>query len=32
MKIFDRITTHNLVRINIIIPNYAYYEIIQLTL
>jgi hypothetical protein len=32
MKIFGRITTHNLVKINIITPNYAYYKIIQLTL
>jgi hypothetical protein len=32
MQIFSRITTHNMVQINIITPNYAYYKIIQLTL
>jgi hypothetical protein len=32
MKIFGRKTTHNLVQINIITPNYAYYKIVQLTL
>jgi transposase-like protein len=32
MKIFGRITAHNLVQINIITPNYAYYKIVQLTL
>jgi hypothetical protein len=32
MKIFGRITTHSLVQINIITPNYAYYKIVQLTL
>jgi hypothetical protein len=32
MKIFGRITTHNLLQINIITPNYAYYKIVQLTL
>jgi hypothetical protein len=31
MKFFDRITTHNLLQINIITPNYAYYKIVQLT-
>jgi transposase-like protein len=32
MKIYGRITTHNLVQINIITPNYTYYKIVQLTL
>jgi hypothetical protein len=32
MKIYGRITTHNLVQINIITPNYAYYKIVQFTL
>jgi transposase-like protein len=32
MKVFGRKTTHNLVQINIITPNYAYYKIVQLTL
>jgi hypothetical protein len=32
MKFFGRITTHNLVQINIITPNYVYYKIVQLTL
>jgi hypothetical protein len=32
MKIFGRITTRNLVEINIITSNYAYYKIVQLTL
>jgi hypothetical protein len=32
MKIYGRITTHNLVQINIITPNYAYYKIVQLTI
>jgi hypothetical protein len=32
MKIYGRKTTHNLVQINIITPNYAYYKIVQLTL
>jgi hypothetical protein len=31
MKIFGRITTHNLVQIKIITSNYAYYKIVQLT-
>jgi hypothetical protein len=31
MKISGHITTHNLVKINIITPNYAYYKIVQLT-
>jgi hypothetical protein len=31
MKIFGRITTHNLLQINIITLNYAYYKIVQLT-
>jgi hypothetical protein len=31
MKIFGRIAPHNLVQINIIAPNYAYYKIVQLT-
>jgi hypothetical protein len=32
MKCFGRITTHNLVQINIINPNYAYYRIVELIL
>jgi hypothetical protein len=32
MKFFGHITTHNLVKINIITPNYVYYKIVQLTL
>jgi hypothetical protein len=31
MKFFGRITTHNLVQMNIITPNYVYYKITQLT-
>jgi hypothetical protein len=31
MKNFSRITTHHLVQVNIITPNYVYYKIIQLT-
>jgi hypothetical protein len=31
MKIFGRIATHNLVHINIITPNYAYYKIVLST-
>jgi hypothetical protein len=31
-KIFGRITTHNLLQINIITPNYVYYKIVQLIL
>jgi hypothetical protein len=30
MKIVGRITTHSLVQITIITPNYAYYKIVQL--
>jgi hypothetical protein len=32
MKIIGRITPYNLVQINIIAPNYAYYKIVQFTL
>jgi hypothetical protein len=32
MKIFGRVTTHNLVQINIITPNYVYYKVVQLIL
>ena len=31
-KTFGRISTHNSMKINIITPNYDYYEIVQLTL
>ena len=31
-KIFGRLATHNFVKINIITPNYAYYEVLRLTL
>jgi hypothetical protein len=32
LKIVDRITTYNFMKINIITPNYAYYMIVQLKL
>jgi hypothetical protein len=32
IKIFGRLATHNFVKNNIITPNYAYYEVVQLTL
>jgi len=32
MRIFGRVTAHNLVQINIITPNYVYYKIDRLTL
>jgi hypothetical protein len=32
MKLFCCLSTHNLVNINIITPNYAYYKIVQLIL
>ena len=31
-KIFGRLAAHNFVKINIITPNYAYYEVLRLTL